>query len=164
MTELKHISKDAVPRALELAERYRLLNEPEQAASICEDVLAADPTNHVALRTLLLAVTDQFSHPHGTTVADAERVIGRLTDPYEGLYYRGLVFERWGRAKLHQGSHASMAGDWLNRAMELYEKAETCRPTGNDDAMLRFNACARLLARIPGLRPAEREHAHEFGD
>src|SRR6266496_5947017 len=32
---LKPISRAAIPRALERAERYRLLSEPEQAESIC---------------------------------------------------------------------------------------------------------------------------------
>jgi hypothetical protein len=33
--DLKPISIASIPRALEKAERYRLLNEPEQAESIC---------------------------------------------------------------------------------------------------------------------------------
>ena len=39
MFELERISIDAVPAALEKAERYRLLNEPLMAESICLDVL-----------------------------------------------------------------------------------------------------------------------------
>jgi hypothetical protein len=29
--------------------------------------------------------------------------------------------------------------------MRWYEKAEGLRPTGSDDALLRWNACARLI-------------------
>ena len=43
--ELKRISQAALPAALAKAERYRLLNEPEQAESICRDVLAVEPKN-----------------------------------------------------------------------------------------------------------------------
>jgi len=41
--ELKTLSPESVPRALAKAERYRLLNEPVEAESICLDVLAVDP-------------------------------------------------------------------------------------------------------------------------
>jgi hypothetical protein len=39
-------------------------------------------------------------------------------------------------------------------AMESYERAEAMRPPGNDDALLRWNTCVRLLARHPQLKPA----------
>lgn len=29
--------------------------------------------------------------------------------------------------------------------MDHYEKAESIRPAGNDDALLRWNACARII-------------------
>ena len=54
--ELKTLHPDAVPRALAKAERYRLLNEPSQAESICRDVLAVDAANQDALTMLLLAL------------------------------------------------------------------------------------------------------------
>lgn len=161
--ELKKISADAVPRALELAERYRLLNEPEQAASICHDVLATEPGNDTALRTLFLAITEQFGHHHGTRLEDADKVANQIGGDYEHAYYTGLARERWGRVKLQQKEHLSLVGDWIKRAMAKYELAEACRPEGNDDALLRWNACARLLAQVPGLH-SEREHDGEFGD
>jgi len=49
MAELKRLHKDAIPAALEKAERYRLLNEPGEAESICLDILAVDPDNQRAL-------------------------------------------------------------------------------------------------------------------
>jgi hypothetical protein len=59
----KVISTDAVAKAVEKAEHYRLLNDPEQAESICLDVLAVAPDHQIALRVLLLAMTDQFGTP-----------------------------------------------------------------------------------------------------
>ena len=58
--ELKSLHKDAIPGALAKAERYRLLHEPWQSESICQDVLRIDPENEQALVTLILALTDQF--------------------------------------------------------------------------------------------------------
>jgi hypothetical protein len=45
---LKPLSVDAIPSALVNAERYRFLNEPGEAESICLDVLAVDPANQAA--------------------------------------------------------------------------------------------------------------------
>lgn len=145
-----------MPRALELAERYRLLSEPEQAASICRDILEIEPHNPIALRTLFLAMTETFGHRRGATVQEAEQVAAQFPSDYEKLYYGGVAAERWGRAQHHKGAHAAMAGDWIRVAMSRYEKAEAIRPTGNDDVLLRWNACVRLLESDPNM--AEREH------
>jgi hypothetical protein len=75
--ELKTLSPDAVPRALEKAVRYRLLNEPGEAASICLDVLAADAGNQEANATLILALTDQFEGEEGTASGSGAR--GRVS-------------------------------------------------------------------------------------
>jgi hypothetical protein len=48
MYELKPLSREAIPAALEKAYRYRLLNEPLEAESICRDILEADPENQEA--------------------------------------------------------------------------------------------------------------------
>lgn len=48
--KLKTISKDGIPEAISKVELYRYLNEPEEAESICHDILAADPDNQMALR------------------------------------------------------------------------------------------------------------------
>jgi len=147
--ELKQISKDAVPHALELAHRYRLLNEPEQAASIANDILAADPENPDAKRTLFLALTDQFGHRSGARFEDAERVAIEMTSDYDRLYHRGVACERWGRSQLAKGAAGTLVRSWLQRAMALYGEAEAVRPAGNDDALLRWNACARTMERLP---------------
>lgn len=158
MTDLKRISVDAIPRALELAERYRLLNEPEQAASICHDILAIDAENFEARRNLFLAITEQFGRRRGTTFQDAERIAQSMATDYEKYYYAGMACERWARAKLQEGSEPTMVSDWLHRAMASYEKAEGVRPVGNDDAVLRWNACARLIQRVPELLRIDKEH------
>ena len=43
MFELKPLSQKPLPAALAKAERYRLLNEPSEAESICQDILAVEP-------------------------------------------------------------------------------------------------------------------------
>ena len=161
--DLKHITKDSIPRALELAERYRLLNEPEQAASIYSDVLDADPANVGARIQLFLCVTDQFSHKHGPGMGVAERLLIDIPGEYEKAYYQGVACERWARAKLRDGEHVSLIGDWLRRAMSCYEKAEEIHPERDENAILRWNACARLIQRVPDLA-VEREELPEFGD
>src|SRR4051794_16211522 len=147
MSELKPLSKEAIPAALEKAERYRLLNEPAEAESICLDVIATDPKNQEALITLLLALTDRFAKGYGVSDTQAKEILGRITGEYERAYYTGLVAERIGKAKLTQAGHfaTSQAYNCLREAMTWYEKAEELRPAGNDDALLRWNTCARLI-------------------
>src|SRR5579864_1245688 len=142
---LKPISHEAIPEALQKAERYRLLNEPAQAESICQDVLAVEPHNQQALIMLLLAITDQFGH--GGSVPRARDVLRRINGAYEKAYYNGMIWERTARAQLRQGSpnSAFTAYDAFRLAMESYVEAEAARPAGNDDAILRWNSCARAL-------------------
>jgi len=163
MFDLKPVAMSAIPAALSKAERYRLLNEPAQAESICEDVLAVDPRNHQALVMLLLALTDQFSDAkRSTVVAEAVATAERLPTEYERAYYHGLVLERRARAQFQRsGPASSRALDWFEEAMRLFERAETVRPADNDDAVLRWNACARTLRRHKHLlrRSEERDTA-----
>ena len=143
--ELKSLSLEAVPRALEKAVRYRLLNEPSEAASICLDVLHADADNHDARVTLLLALTDQFEH-EGATPVEALSCAEALRDEYERAYYTGIVFERETRAYLQRKNVVrSAAYDGFRHAMEWYERAETLRPPGSVDALLRWNSCVRAI-------------------
>jgi hypothetical protein len=147
MLELKRISKVALPAALAKAERYRLLNEPEQAESICRDVLAVEPDHQVALVTLLLSVTDQFRAHSTTCVRRAEEVLAKVADAYQRVYYGGIIRERWALALLDGGDPGHQAFQWLDDAMKLYEEAEALAAEGNDDAILRWNSCARIIAR-----------------
>src|SRR5437867_3875019 len=156
MAELKTISRDAVPQALEKAERYRLLNEPAQAESICLDVLAVEPENQRALVTLLLALTEQFRTGPPDCFHQAENVLRKLHGEYERLYYSGIIWERRGHAHAIKGGpgSATVSYDWVHRAMGFYEQAEKLRPPGNDDAILRWNSCLRLCQRYQ-LHPEE---------
>lgn len=157
MLELKSLHKNAIPSALSKAERYRLLHEPWQSESICQDVLRVDPDNQPALVVLLLALTDQFGQ--ASKLQEAKAVIPRLRDEYERAYYSGIISERRAQALLHQSRHTSGSAihDWLREAMDWYEKAEAMRPPANDDALLRWNTCARLLMQNPHLQPSPQE-------
>ena len=153
--ELKPISKAGIQEALEKAERYRLLNEPSLAESICLDVLEADPDNQSALVMLLLALTDQFGHGHGHGPHKPREILPRLKSDYEKQYYAGIVWERLAHAQLRKASPnaAFTAYDAFRQAMDSYERAIALRPPANDDSILRWNTCARILMRNPNLRP-----------
>jgi tetratricopeptide (TPR) repeat protein len=157
MFELKPISREAIPEALEKVERYRLLNEPAQAESICLDILRIDPDNQKALIMLLLALTEQLGA--GASASQARSVIPRLRSEYDRAYFSGIVSERTARAQLEQGVPDAVfcSYDGFREAMEWYEKAETLRPPGNDDAVLRWNTCVRTLQNNPSLRPRPEE-------
>jgi hypothetical protein len=149
MPELKSLSEEAIPAALEKAERYRLLNEPGEAESICLDILETDPENQAALTTLLLALTDRFSKGYGVSDTQANQLLARIKGEYERAYYAGILAERRAKAKLAQGSPGAghYAYDELCEAMRQFEKAEKVRPPGNDDALLRWNTCVRMMAK-----------------
>jgi hypothetical protein len=138
-----------IDRALEKAERYRLLNEPEEAESICLDILAIAPDNQQALVTLLLALTDQFPHGAPDAVRQVQEVVARLEGDYERAYYAGIICERRASARLHgRGSGAeAVAYDLYRQAMQWYERADELSPYGNEDARLRWNTCARQIMR-----------------
>jgi len=141
---LKSIAKESVPRAIEKAERYRLLNDPHQAVSICHDVLAIDPDSAEAKRILILALTDQFAS--GAHHVKAARELAKsLPSPYEQSYYLGIVYEREARAFLAKGLSGSFAFEAFHEAMSHFEAAEKLRPPGNDDAILRYNSCLRTI-------------------
>jgi hypothetical protein len=151
---LKPLSKDAIPAALAKAERYRLLNEPGQAESICLDILQVEPQNEDANVTLLLALTDQFrDNPSANVIARANEIAARLAHEYDRAYYAGIVCERRARAVLHRDRYGASAAalGWLHDAMVHYEHAETVRPAHNDDAVLRWNACARMVMELPSV-------------
>ena len=160
MFELKRLTQEGIAAALKKAEQYRLLNEPRQAESICLDVLEVAPDSQPALVLLLLARTDQFARELGAGVERARELLPRLVGDYEQAYYAGIVCERWGKAKLTRGHPGSgeMAYDWLRKAMSLYEKAERFRPPGNDDALLRWNNCARIIMNHDHVEPGSDRH------
>ena len=159
MFSLKRISPSGVPAALQKAERYRLLNDSSAAESICRDIVEIEPDNQQALVVLLLAITDQFGDDLGDSVRRAREVLPRLKDEYKRAYYAGIISERRAKAQRRQSipGSGSMAYESFRDAMEWYEKAEAMRPAGNDEAILRWNTCARVLAADDHLRPRPAE-------
>lgn len=151
MTEqfkLKPISREAIPRAIQKAERYRLINQSWAAESICRDILGIDPSNQQVLVMFVLALTDQLVEGHAHAMKTVHETLPRITDPYQRAYYTGIASERSGQAILQRGGMGSgaMAYDSFRDAMGWYERAEEIRPAGNDDAILRWNTCARLIS------------------
>ena len=163
MAELKSLHKDAIPAALEKAERYRLLNEPGEAESICLDILHVDPENQHAVIMLLLALTDRFEKGYGVSDAQTKELLTRLKSEYDRAYYSGIVAERRAKMKLRQNTPDCrfQAYDLFREAMNCFGKAEPLRPSGQDDAILRWNTCARIIARN-NLVPREPEEPIEF--
>ena len=160
MSDLKHLSKEAIPAALEKAERYRLLNEPGEAESICLDILKTDSENQQAIITLLLALTDRFEKGYAVSDTQTKELLGRIKSEYDRIYYTGIVAERRAKTKLRSNAPDCrfQAYDLFREAMEWFEKAESIRPTGNDDALLRWNTCARIIQRnnLVAREPEER--------
>lgn len=164
MFELKKLTPEGIRRALDKVERYRLLNEPWEAESICRDVLESDPDNEEALVSLLLSLTDQFDRQGRPPVGAVQELLPRLPGEYERAYYAGIICERKGTSLLKRGAVGSgpLVYDWLRKAMVHYERAEALRPPGNDDAVVRWNTCARLINRHEHLEAESGERRMTF--
>jgi tetratricopeptide (TPR) repeat protein len=143
--ELKRISTAGITEALAKAERYRSLDEPEEAESICRDILTIEPQHQLALRSLGLALTDQFTGGASDRYHEAEATFQQLNAPYERLYYAGILYERRAKAQLHAGQPPHTLLPLFEQALRSFAEAEKFRPAGNDDAILRWNRCVRLL-------------------
>lgn len=155
--KLKSLSKNAIPAALDKARQYRLLNEPTEAESICLDILEIEPDNQQALIIMLLAITDQFESNLNPAFGNAQEVLNRICDGYCKSYYTGIIFERRAKTHMSRGGPGSdaLAYSWFRQAMEAYEEAMECRAAGNDEAILRWNTCARILMNHPELKPGQ---------
>jgi hypothetical protein len=151
--ELKSISEQSIPHTLEKVERYRLLNEPALAESICLDILAIVPDHQQALISLLLARTDQF-HSHAQPKL-AQEALAQIQGDYEQAYYAGVIWERLGNARIRHGDPGARTSAYhvLRDAMSHYERAMNFAPPGNDDAILRWNTCARMIMQNPDIQP-----------
>lgn len=160
MFKLKPLSKEAIPAALDKANCYRFLNEPLEAESICLDILEVEPENQQAIITLLLSLTDQFRRDLSRTFTKARDLFPRLEDKYSRTYYRGIICERRAKAHLDREGPGSghLAYDWLRQAMEAYESAIDQRLSGNDDAILRWNACARIIMNNSSVTPGREQN------
>lgn len=149
MSELKPLSADAIPQAIEKANHYRLLNQPWQAESICRDILRTDSGHQQAIYTLILAVTDQFERKYKSTLKKALEMVERLEDDYKREYSLGLIYERQAKAALRRSTPRAgyIAFEYLGKAMDHFEKAEAVRPPDNELSILRWNACVRFIER-----------------
>jgi tetratricopeptide (TPR) repeat protein len=148
--QLKSISRSGIAEALAKVQHYRYLNQAEEAESICRDVLAVDPENQLALRLLGLTITDQFKGSLSDGFREAQSCFEKLSSPYERSYYMGILHERRAKAQMRAGhlAHSLLAS--FENALHCFEEAEKIRPTGNDDALLRWNRCLRLMQGLPG--------------
>jgi hypothetical protein len=166
MIELKKIGKDAIPGALKKAVHYRTLKEPYEAESICQDILAADPQNQDALILLLLSLTDKFAHDLDPSFSKAQELIAQLSDRYCKYYYQGIIFER--RAKVHLQRNVPGSGqvayEWLAKAMKAYAQGLTICDPNNQDALLRWNTCARIINDNPHVKPSDNSKDIEMLD
>ena len=147
MPELRKIRPEAIPHALERIERYRLLNQPRVAESIAHDILAVDAGNQEALVGLLLALTDQFDLEASAGVNAALEIVPRLDGEYAQAYYAGIAWERHAKSRLNRAYPGAGfdAHDELQRALELFDRANELSPQDNDDAALHWNACVRII-------------------
>jgi hypothetical protein len=136
--KLKPISHAGINEAISKVELYRYLNEPGEAESICRDILTLEPEHQAALRLLGLAITDQFTGGMSDRYAEADHIFRSLTNEYERAYYTGILHERKAKAQLR-------AGRPPHTVTPAFEEAEKIRPPDNDDAILRWNRCVRLL-------------------
>jgi tetratricopeptide (TPR) repeat protein len=161
--QLKTISKSGIAEALTKVQHYRYLNQAEEAESICLDILAADAGNQPALRLLGLAITDQFTGAVTDRYNEAERSFAQLASPYEKSYYLGILYERRAKAQLRAGHMTHSLESSFENALRCFEEAEKLRPQGNEDAILRWNRCLRLMQSIPGLSQ-ERDEQFEVSD
>jgi len=143
--ELKPISRAGIGEAISKAEVYRYLNEPGEAESICRDILAVEPDNQTALRLLGLAITDQFTGEASDRYSESESVFNGLTGEYERVYHLGILRERKAKAQLRAGRPPHTVLPIFEEAMNLFARAETISPQDNDEAILRWNRCVRLL-------------------
>ncbi|CAN5265142.1 hypothetical protein BH20ACI2_BH20ACI2_27850 [soil metagenome] len=157
MFQLKPLSPEAVPAALEKANRYRLLNEPGAAESIYLDILAIEPENQEALINIVLAMSDRLAKDYAIGDSRITEYLNRIGGNYERAYYSGIMYERRAKAVLAKGGVG--AYELFTQAMDCFETAEGMRPSGNDDAILRWNGCARIIRRN-NLEP--REMPHDF--
>jgi hypothetical protein len=166
MVELKVLSPEFVPSALEMAKRYRLLNEPQEAESICLDILAVVPDHQEALITLLLALTDNFAYGLNPSYQKAMEAAELLNDQYCHAYYTGIIYERRAKAHLRQGGPGSgtVAHSWLTKALESFDQAmKSCDPD-NQDAVLRWNSCARIINTHPDVKPGDTDRREMLMD
>jgi tetratricopeptide (TPR) repeat protein len=162
---LKPLPRTSLDAALAKAEHYRDLNQPEEAQSICQDVLDVDPESQRAWKLLGLALTDQFASRQVGLFEQAIVAFEHLSDEYERIYHVGVAWERSAKAHLER-NEAHSAVTAFEHALKLFEEAQPKRPD-LPDPVLRWNRCVRILTAHPALKAAlgaHREDQVHLGD
>ena len=165
MFDLKRLTPGKLEAAIAKALHYRDLNQPEEAESICHDVLDVDPTHQEALKILGLALTDRFPSGEVGLLEAAISAFEKLGDEYDRVYHVGVAWERAAKAHLER-NEAHSAVTSFEHALDLFAKAEKLRPD-SPDPVLRWNRCVRLLKSHPQLLAAidaPRESQVHLGD
>ena len=152
--ELRSLSGHDLAAACAKAEKYRDLNQPDESDSICRDILAVEPKNQQALRTLGLSLTDRFRENWMQHKVEALAVFERLDSEYERTYLSGVAWERYAKTLLHEEMWRG-AFDAFHRALDLFDKAERIAPSDEPDPILRWNRIVRELTTHPQLIAAE---------
>jgi tetratricopeptide (TPR) repeat protein len=164
---LKRLTERSLDAALEKAKQYRALNQPDEAVSICRDILEVSPKHQAALRIMGLALTDEFGASWMALFDEAAAVFAKLESEYERVYYTGVALERCGKAQLGHGQPQNAVLS-LQSAAEHFERAEKLEPADSPDPVLRYNRCVRLLTEHPLLAEAQSSghgwHEFQHGD
>lgn len=142
--KLKELGARNLGAALALAKHYRDLSQPEEAESICRDILRVNPEEGDALRTLGLALTDRFPTAWRTLFDEACSIFAKLDSEYERVYYTALAWERYAKAELEAG-HAQSALHAFEEAMQGFEEAERLSAADDPAPILHYNRCVRAL-------------------
>ena len=153
-SELKRLPASSLQAAVAKAAHYRDLNQPEEAESICLDVLAVDPAHQDALKIFGLALTDRFATGQVGLLEEAVRVFEQMQDAYQRTYHLGVAWERAAKAHLERHETHSAAAAFES-ALSFFERAEALRPD-LPDPLLRWNRCVRLISNDATLREAMR--------
>lgn len=164
--ELKPLGARNLSAAVTLAKHYRDLNQPEEAESICRDILAVSPDNEDALRTLGLALTDRFPSAWMTLFDEACATFAKLRSEYERVYYTGIAWERYAKAQIEAG-RVDNAVHAFEEAIARFLEADKLGSPDDPAPVLHYNRCVRALTTHPEIVRASlepRELDYELGD
>lgn len=164
--QVKPLGARNLSAAVTLAKHYRDLNQPEEAESICRDILSVSADHDEALRTLGLALTDRFPTAWMTLFDEACTTFAKLSSEYERVYYTGVAWERYAKAQL-EGGRIQNAIHAFEQAITRFEQADALGSPDDPAPILRYNRCVRALTTHPDIVRASlapRGPEYEFGD
>ena len=139
---VKRISTAGIAEAIAKAELYRSLSEPEEAESICRDILTIEPQHQLALR--LLGLPDRSVHRSWVrSYREAEEIFQQLNDRMNGTTTLGSRTSD-ARKRSSKPGNCLLTVQALRTGSYLSQRLRNS-PAENDDAILRWNRCVRLL-------------------